>query len=188
EAALTALGLSFPADPQPEFVSIHESLVAVTLQENNGIAIIDISDPAKPQLAKLFNAGKASDRPADVKRDGTISLSDVYPQSVIDQPHAGERAPDSIVWNAKGTVFFTADEGELAFTGSRGFTAFRADGTVLWEDLGEVEAIAITRGQYPETRSAAKGVELEGLAIGTFGKKEFAFVASERGSFLAVYD
>jgi hypothetical protein len=188
EAFLTSLGLSFPNDPQPEFVSIRAGLAAVTLQENNGVAIIDLSDPRKPQLVRIFNAGKASDRPADVKRDGVISLTDVYPASVIAQPHAGERSPDSIVWNARGTALFTADEGELAFTGSRGFTAFRPDGTVLWEDRGELEAIAVTRGQYPEARSAAKGVELEGLAIGTYGKREFAFVASERGSFLGVYD
>ena len=54
EAALTAAGLIAVADPQPEFVSIHGTKVAVTLQENNGIAILDISNPATPALTRLF--------------------------------------------------------------------------------------------------------------------------------------
>ena len=56
-AVLSAAGLIAIDDPQPEFVSIRGSKVAVTLQENNGIAIIDISNPAAPVLDELFSAG-----------------------------------------------------------------------------------------------------------------------------------
>ena len=57
EAALTTAGLIAVDDPQPEFVSIRGAKVAVTLQENNGIAIVDISNPAAPALDELFSAG-----------------------------------------------------------------------------------------------------------------------------------
>ena len=53
-AALAAAGLLAPDDPQPEFVSIRGTKVAVTLQENNGIAVIDIGNPAAPVLLELF--------------------------------------------------------------------------------------------------------------------------------------
>jgi hypothetical protein len=66
EAALGAAGLIAVSDPQPEFVSIRGSKVAVTLQENNGIAIIDIGNPASPTLDDLFSAGVIANRPADL--------------------------------------------------------------------------------------------------------------------------
>ena len=66
EAALTAAGLLAVADPQPEFVSIRGTKVAVTLQENNGIAVIDISNPAAPFLEELFSAGVIGNRAADL--------------------------------------------------------------------------------------------------------------------------
>ena len=68
-AALTAAGLLAVDDPQPEFVSIRGTKVAVTLQENNGIAIVDIANPAAPQLEALFSAGVVDNRPADLADD-----------------------------------------------------------------------------------------------------------------------
>ena len=65
--ALTAAGLIAVDDPQPELVSIRDTDVAVTLQENNGIAIIDISNPAAPALEELLLARVIADRPADLK-------------------------------------------------------------------------------------------------------------------------
>ena len=42
-------------------------------------------------------------------------------------------------------------------------------------------------GQYPDGRSDAKGIEAESLTIDEFGSREFMFVGSERGAFVAVY-
>ena len=188
EAALAALGLTFPADPQPEYVDIRNGKAAVTLQENNAIAIIDISDPRDPVLDILFSTGVVADRPADLLNNAEISFSQLYPSSVATRPFAGARMADAIAWNATGTALFTADEGELNFTGGRGFSAWTPAGAFLWDDGGGVEAQAVKFGHYPQARSAARGVEMEGIDTGRFGRKEFAFAASERGGFVAVYN
>ena len=64
----------------------------------------------------------------------------------------------------------------------------RATGSCVWEDGGALERAAVKAGQYPDGRSDAKGIEVEGVEVGTYGDTEFAFVGSERGSFLAVYE
>ena len=188
ESALAAAGLLAVADPQPEFVSIRGTKVAVTLQENNGIAIIDISNPAAPTLDELFSAGVIANRPADLLDDSRISFTDKYPaDKLASVPEAGARIPDAIAWSADGSTLFTADEGEANFTGGRGWIAHAPGGAVLFDDGGELEATAVQFGQYPDGRSDAKGIEAESLAIDHYGSREFMFVGSERGAFVAVY-
>ena len=188
ESALGAAGLLAVADPQPEFVSIRGTKVAVTLQENNGIAIIDISNPAAPTLEELFSAGVIANRPADLLDDARISFTDTYPaDKLASVPDAGARIPDAIAWSADGSTLFTADEGEANFTGGRGWSAHAPGGAVLFDDEGELEATAVQFGQYPDGRSDAKGIEAESLVIDHYGSREFMFVGSERGAFVAVY-
>ena len=187
-AVLTAAGLIAVDDPQPEFVSIRGTKVAVTLQENNGIAIIDISNPAAPTLDELFSAGVIADRPADLQDDARISFTDAYPSGkLLTVPDAGARIPDAIAWSDDGATLFTADEGEANFTGGRGWSAHAPTGAVLYDDGGELEATAVQFGQYPDGRSDAKGIEAESLVIDEYGSREFMFVGSERGAFVAVY-
>ena len=163
---LTAAGLIAPDDPQPEFVSIRGTKVAVTLQENNGIAIIDISNPSAPVLDELFSAGVIADRPADLQDDARISFTDAIPSGkLMTVPDAGARVPDAIGWSDDGATLFTADEGEANFTGGRGWSAHAPTGAVLYDDGGELEATAVQFGQYPDGRSDAKGIEAESLAI-----------------------
>ena len=77
-------------------MSIRGTKVAVTLQENNGIAIIDISNPAAPALDELFSAGVIADRPADLQDDARISFTDAYPSGkLLTVPAAGARIPDA---------------------------------------------------------------------------------------------
>jgi len=188
EAALTAAGLIAVADPQPEFVSIRGTKAAVTLQENNGIAIIDIGNPTAPYLDELFSAGVVGDRPADLSDDSKIAFTETYPaDKLASVPHAGARVPDAIAWTDDGSTLFTADEGEEAFTGGRGWSAHARNGAVLYDDGGELEATAVTFGHYPDGRSDAKGIEAESLVIAEYGSREFMFVGSERGAFVAVY-
>ncbi|MEK7257332.1 MAG: DUF2520 domain-containing protein, partial [Bacteroidota bacterium] len=42
-------------------------------------------------------------------------------------------------------------------------------------------------GHYPDSRSGSKGIEAEGVEIGVYGGRQFLFVGSERGDFVAVY-
>ncbi len=199
QADLAAAGLLYPTDPQPEFVDIFGSTVAVTLQENNGVALVDIKDPNNPVLTRVFSSGIASSRYTDLDEDEAIDLNDLYPDTVgifYDRPKdaagtelsGGLRMSDAIAFSADGSVLYTADEGELNFTGGRGFSAWDLNGNPVWDDAGKAERYAVRMGQYPDARSANKGIEMEGVEVATFGAKDFAFVLSERGSFMLVVD
>jgi len=184
-AQLKAKGLLFPEDPQPEFVDIKNGKAAVTLQENNGVAIIDLKSG---KLSNLFSSGKPVKQKADLTEDGKVSFTGSYPEDVAKEPYAGARMSDAIAWNAAGTTLYTADEGEFDYTGGRGWSVWSPTGKLQWTDKGSLEQKAAQYGLYSDARSEAKGIETEGMETGVYGKKEFAFVGSERGSFVAVYD
>lgn len=198
-AALALAGLLYPHDPQPEFVDVHANLAAVSLQENNGVAMVDFSDPNAPVLLDVFSTGIVASRRADLQDNERIALVEDYPGligTVYDAPEdaggallpGGVRMPDSISFSADGSVLYSADEGDLNFTGGRGFSAWTANGNFLWDDGGRVEQLAVRLGQYPEGRSDAKGIEMEGMTRATFGSRDFLFALSERGSFMVVAD
>lgn len=187
QATLTAAGLFFPADPQPEFIDAFGTTVAVSLQENNGIGIINLSTtPAS--LVRVFSTGTVANRLADLTDNDTISFTETYPADVAEKPFAGARFPDAIAFSADGAVLYSADEGEMNFTGGRGWSAWTPTGTFLWDDGGSLEQEAVENGFYPDGRSDAKGIEVEGVATATFSGTPFAFVSSERGSFLSIYN
>ncbi|XEC94027.1 esterase-like activity of phytase family protein [Paenibacillus tarimensis] len=179
--------LLFPDDPQPEFVKINKKgKAAVTLQENNGVAVIDLK---KGKIDSLFTLGKPKGQMHDLTADGIISFTESYPEKFESElSYAGARMPDAIAWNARGTILYTADEGEMDLTGGRGWSAWTVKGSQVWKDKGSVEKKAAEFGHYPEGRSEKGGIEVEGLETAVFGNKEFAFVGSEKGSFAAVYD
>ncbi len=173
--ALTAAGVDFPEDPEPEYIAINaENVAVVTIQENNGIALIDL---ATATVLGAFSAGAVDLEMIDSVEDNIIDMS----ASLSQIP----REPDTVAWI--GTEFFaTANEGDLN-GGSRGFTIFDRNGTVVF-DIGNAMEHDIARiGQYPEGRSEAKGNEPEGLAYGVFGDENLLFVMSERASVVLVY-
>ncbi|MGW6930690.1 esterase-like activity of phytase family protein [Lentzea sp. NPDC054927] len=165
-----------PADPEPEYISINgRDQVAVTLQENNHIAIVDLRSGS---IVKHFSAGTATVEGVDTKDDGKISPTETI---------TAAREPDSIAWLDDRTLG-TADEGDYR-GGSRTWTIFDAEsGAVVRSSGNELEQIAIKQGQYPDGRSDNKGVEPEGLAVATFGGHRYAFVGMERANLVAVYD
>ncbi len=183
-AAMSAAGLLFPDDPQPKQVAIHDGLAAVTLQANNGVAVIDLDS----QTTQLFSTGTVDNRRADLTANRQIAFTDIYPKDAIGSPHVGARMPDSIAWSPDGSALYTADEGLFDYTGGRGWSAWTPEGQFLWDDGGQLERLAVTLGHYPENRSSARGIEIEGVAAATFDGHDFAFAGSERGSFVAVYD
>lgn len=177
--SLTGLaGLDTPEDPEVEYVAIapDNRHVAVTLQENNGVAIVDLRTK---KVRNHFSAGVVTLDGVDTVEDGAIDPSG----TLTDVP----REPDSIGWIGNGYVA-TANEGDWK-GGSRGWTIFdAATGAVVWDAGTSFEHLAISLGQYPENRSENKGSEPEGLAVAEFDGVPYAFVGSERGNFVAVYD
>ncbi|MFC6150874.1 MULTISPECIES: esterase-like activity of phytase family protein [Mumia] len=173
---MVAAGATAPTDPEPEYVSINSrDELAVTLQENNAVALIDLDTR---ELTKVFSAGSVTVEGVDAKKDGAIRPTD----TITDVP----REPDAIGW-VDDDHLATANEGDWR-GGSRGWTIFDTDGDVVWDAGSTFERTAIRHGLANEDRAAKKGAEPEGLAIATFDGTPYAFVGSERSNFVAVYD
>ena len=170
-------GLDTPEDAEPEYVSVSadDSKVAVTLQENNAVAIVDV---ASSRVLTSFSAGEGTADAVDATDDGDIRLTDS-----VTEP----REPDAIAW-IDATHVATADEGDWK-GGSRSWTVFdTTTGEVTWTSGNLMDHLAVQIGQYPEKRSDKKGTEPEGLSVARYGDRTLAFVGSERGNFVAVFD
>ena len=186
--ALQALpGALYPADPQPEFVSLSPDgrTAAVTLQENNAVALIDLSDPRRARLLRVLSAGTVTRTGnADLQRDKEIAFQDSF---------TGRREPDAVTW-VSNDVFALANEGDGkkdkdgTLPGGRGFTLMNTRGDVVYETGERTEQRALLHGHYPDSRSAAKGVEIEGVTSARFGGRPYLLVGSERGAFLEVHE
>ncbi|MBF6353185.1 esterase-like activity of phytase family protein [Nocardia higoensis] len=176
EAARTA-GLDTPGDLEPEYVAVNSrGQVAVTLQENNGIAIIDGKTGA---VTSIFGAGAVSVDGIDTAEDGALDQTG----SIADTA----REPDAIGWIGDDHLA-TANEGDWK-GGTRGWTIFdAATGTVVWDAGNAFSQLAVRTGLHIEGRAESKGPEPEGLAITEIGGRPIALVASERSNFVAVYD
>jgi len=169
---LAAIG---PTDPEPEFVSVNGlGETVVTLQENNHLAIISKDG----KVLNHFSAGSVDLVDIDTKRDGALNFSKAQENRL--------REPDSVKW-MDDNHFVIANEGDYN-GGSRGWTIFHKDGTVVYESNSSFEHALIQVGHYPEKRSGKKGGEPESAETGTFGGTPMAFIGSERGSAIAVYD
>ena len=179
-------GVNYQKDPQPEFVAISKDgkTAAISIQENNAIAILDV---ASEKVIRIFSAGTSKHKRADLKKDKKISFT---------QSFEGRREPDALAFTADGKYIITANEGDTKqktfkdgiYSGGRGWSIFDLEGNVVYDTGSSLEEEAVIRGHYPDGRSKKRGIEVEGVAVASFNNQEFAFVASERGSFLAVYD
>ncbi|MFD3735867.1 esterase-like activity of phytase family protein [Streptomyces sp. NPDC058632] len=172
-----AAGITEATDPEPEYVSINgRNQLAVTLQENNGIVLVDVPTG---KVTKAFGAGTVSVDGIDTADDGTIDLTG----SITGVP----REPDALNW-IDDRYFATANEGDWR-GGSRGWTVFDSrTGKVAWDAGNTFERLAVRHGLHNEGRAGKKGTEPEGLAVAEYDGVRYAFVGSERSNFVAVYD
>lgn len=172
---LTGLADIGGEDPEPEYVAFNaKGDLVVTLQENNHIVVIG----ADGAVASHFSAGAVDLTDIDTAKDGKLEFTDTLDDVA--------REPDGVAW-IDDDHFATANEGDWK-GGSRGFTIWNRDGSVVYESGAAFEHALIAIGHYPEGRSDKKGVEPEGIAFATYGDQKLLFVGSERGSVVGVYD
>ncbi|KKX34294.1 esterase-like activity of phytase family protein [Rhizobium sp. LC145] len=173
--SLTGLAEVAPEDPEPEFVSINDAgEIAVTLQENNHIVIIDGKSGT---VTGHFSAGATDLEGIDKKTDGQLSFTGKA-EGVL-------REPDSIKWLDNNRLV-VANEGDWK-GGSRSFTIFDRSGKVLYEAGASLEREIARIGHFPENRAKSKGVEPEGMEIASFNGQKYIFILSERASIVGVY-
>ncbi len=174
--ALTGLAEIAPSDPEPEYVDINaDGETVVTMQENNHIAVV----ARDGTVLAHFSAGA-------VDLDG-IDATDERGALIFTESQMGrKREPDAVKW-LDADHFATANEGDYE-GGSRSWTVFHQDGTVVYESGVSFEHAIVQIGHYPDKRSDSKGVEPESVTAGIYGDDKLAFVGAERASVVGVYD
>lgn len=171
---LTGLAAVAGDDPEPEFVSFNDlDEVAVTLQENNHIVIVD---GRTGDVKSHFSAGAVSLEGIDTKNNGALTFTGEMKDVA--------REPDAVKWLDDDRLV-VANEGDWK-GGARGFTIFGKDGKVLYENGAGLEREIARIGHYPDKRNK-KGIEPEGLEAATFGEDRLFFVLAERASIVGVY-
>jgi hypothetical protein len=174
--SLTGLAEVAGDDPEPEFVAINDKgEIALTLQENNHIVIID---GQKGEVTGHFSAGSVELDGVDAKTDGKLDFSGKI--------EAMPREPDAVKWIDNDRIM-VANEGDWK-GGTRGFTIFEKSGKVLHDAGNSFETEVALIGHYPEKRAGKKGTEPEGLEVARFDGKTYGFVLAERASVVGVYD
>lgn len=172
---LTGLAEIAPEDAEPEFVAFNDAgEIAVTQQENNHIAIVNAETG---EVVSHFSAGAVTLENVDTRKDGKLSFTG----KVENAP----REPDAVKWLDNDRLV-VANEGDYK-GGSRGFTIFSKKGDVLYESGPAFEHVAAKLGHYPEHRNK-KGIEPEGMEVGTYGDSKLIFVGAERASLVGVYE
>ena len=172
---LTGLADVAPDDPEPEYVDINDAgEIVVTLQENNHIVVIG----ADGSVASHFSAGAVEVAGIDTTRNGRLDFTATK--------GAVPREPDGVAW-IDADHFAMTNEGDWN-GGTRTWSIFRKDGTLVYDSGASLERAMAAMGHYPEHRSGSKGVELESVEVATFDGVPMAFVVSERASLVGVYD
>ena len=174
--ALTGLADIAGSDPEPEYVSINGlGETVVSLQENNHMVVVGQDG----SIVNHFSAGAVDLHNIDATDErGKLEFA----ESQLGR----KREPDAVAW-IDDSHFATANEGDYE-GGSRGWTIFHKDGSVVYESGVEFEHAIIQIGHYPDKRSDSKGVEPESVTFAEFDGTPYVFVGAERASVVGVYD
>jgi len=181
---LRGLASIAPSDPEPEFVDINGlGEIVVTLQENNHIVVVDRNG----NIVNHFSAGLVDLNNIDTVKDG------VY--NPVNSLKNVRREPDAVKW-IDDTYFATANEGDYKVKipgqakrgGSRGWTIWNKDGTVVYESAESFETALAEAGYWPDKRAEKKGVEPESIEVATIDGHRVVFVGAERANAVGVYD
>lgn len=177
-------GAGCPGDPQPEYVAIDPAagIAFVTLQENNAIAVIDLTGRT---VVSVWDGG-TTEHLADAMDDGVASIT----ESLV-----GRREPDGVALSPDGRYLLTADEGDTgitpdgAFGGGRTMSVWDAVTGELLTDTGDaIERALVDAGFFDDGRSDRRGPEPEGIVVFVIDGMTIAAVGIERGRSVIFFD
>lgn len=173
-----------PGTLEPEFVAFSPDshFAYVTLQENNGVARLDLSN----FTISYFGLGQTTHL-ADVTVDNNFN-----PISTL----TAFREPDGIATSHLGRFFVTTDEGDTrdgsgasGVRGGRTLSIFNARTGAFVADTGaQIDNAAGALALYPDSRSDRGGSEPENLDVTFFNGKVYAAVGLERGNAVVLVD
>lgn len=176
-----------PANTEPEFVTFSpdSTKAYVSLQENNGILVVDT---ATATIEKVFGLG-ITEHLADLKDDNQIEFSEKI---------RALREPDGITVTPDGKYLLTADEGDTdpkvtkisggsPAGGGRTLSVFVASTGEFIADTGnQLDEMADAVGLYPDGRSEKKGSEPENVISFLVNDVLYAAVGLERANAIAL--
>lgn len=176
-----------PANTEPEFVAFSpdSARAFVSLQENNGVAVIDT---AAAKIERVFGLGM-TEHLADIRDDDKVQF---------DKKIRALREPDGISVSPDGKFLLTADEGDTSpkaakvlggkpVGGGRTLSIFDAGTGEFIADTGnQLDEMAHAAGLYPDGRSDNKGSEPENVVSFHVNDRLFAAVGLERANAVAL--
>lgn len=196
-------------DIEPEYVSIMGNYAYVTLQENNGVAkvnlktnsiekifalgtvdfktqLVDLSDKDggfKPKLGQNFEGLRMADGIAafSVKgKDYFVTANEGDARDYTGYKDESGNGPDPNVRTLTDDAKVGASDRTTTF-GSRSISVFDGDtGALLWDSGNSLQTIAFAAGVYADGRSDSKGVEPEGIVVAKLNGRSYAIVSLER--------
>ncbi len=176
-----------PANTEPEFVTFSpdSTKAYVSLQENNGVLVIDT---ASAKIENVFGLGTTTHL-ADIDDNAKVKFS---------KKITALREPDGIDISPNGKYLLTADEGDTVPKasktlgkkpkgGGRTLSVFDAYSGKLIADTGnQLDEMAHAEGLYPDDRSDNKGSEPENVISFVIESILYAVVGLERANALAL--
>lgn len=204
----TNTGMNF----EPEYIAINASgtKAYVTLQEANGIGVIDLGSGTVTNVIGLgvkdfslpgneidpnHKDGKIELRPVSVRglyQPDAIVAYDAQGKTYLVMANEGDTREDDgdkarastigVGGDLKELNISTVDStpGDLITFGARSFSIRDEDGNLVYDSGNILDAKAIELGIYDDGRSDDKGVEPEGVEIMDIAGRIFAFVGLER--------
>lgn len=121
-------------------------------------------------------------RRVKASRIDSLSFTDT---SLLKDQKLGRLVIDTLM----GDPDLDGDIDELYSFGGRSFSVWNGNtGKRIWDSHNQLEKLTHDAGLYDDTRSDDKGVEAEGITIGTINKRKYAFIGLDRADCIAIYD